>query len=139
MDLGADTWQTFRYITFPTIRTAILAGGLLAFALSFDEIIVTTFTAGTQETIPIWIFNHLRQAEPAPDRQRRRAGPDPALDDPGLPRLAARRQAARRPAGPDGRTALAHGVQRWPASRGEGDRGEDGDRARGSWREIRNR
>jgi putative spermidine/putrescine transport system permease protein len=60
MDLGADTWQTFRYITFPVIRTALLAGGLLPFALSFDEIIVTTFTAGTQETLPIWIFNHLR-------------------------------------------------------------------------------
>jgi putative spermidine/putrescine transport system permease protein len=66
MDLGADTWQTFRYITFPTIRTAVLAGGLLAFALSFDEIVVTTFTAGTQETIPIWIFNHLRQANQRP-------------------------------------------------------------------------
>jgi putative spermidine/putrescine transport system permease protein len=66
MDLGADTWQTFRYITFPVIRTALLAGGLLAFALSFDEIIVTTFTAGTQETIPIWIFNHLRQANQRP-------------------------------------------------------------------------
>jgi putative spermidine/putrescine transport system permease protein len=60
MDLGADTWQTFRHITFPVVRTALLAGGLLAFALSFDEIIVTTFTAGTQETIPIWIFSHLR-------------------------------------------------------------------------------
>ena len=47
-------------ITFPVIRTALLAGGLLAFALSFDEIIVTTFTAGTQETLPIWIFSHLR-------------------------------------------------------------------------------
>jgi putative spermidine/putrescine transport system permease protein len=66
MDLGADTFQTFRYVTFPTIRTAILAGGLLAFALSFDEIVVTTFTAGTQETIPIWIFNHLRQANQRP-------------------------------------------------------------------------
>jgi putative spermidine/putrescine transport system permease protein len=61
MDLGADPWQTFRWITFPVLRTALLAGGLLAFALSFDEIIVTTFTAGTQETIPIWILNHLRQ------------------------------------------------------------------------------
>jgi putative spermidine/putrescine transport system permease protein len=60
MDLGADPWQTFRFITFPVIRTALLAGGLLAFALSFDEIIVTTFTAGTQETLPIWIFSHLR-------------------------------------------------------------------------------
>jgi putative spermidine/putrescine transport system permease protein len=60
MDLGADQWQTFRYITFPVIRTALVAGALLAFALSFDEIIVTTFTAGTEETLPIWIFSHLR-------------------------------------------------------------------------------
>ncbi len=60
MALGADTWQTFRHVTLPVIRTALLAGGLLAFALSFDEIIVTTFTAGTQETIPIWILSHLR-------------------------------------------------------------------------------
>ncbi|MFL5679329.1 MAG: ABC transporter permease [Chloroflexota bacterium] len=66
MDLGADTWQTFRHVTFPVIRTALLAGGLLAFALSFDEIVVTTFTAGTQETIPIWIFNHLHQANQRP-------------------------------------------------------------------------
>jgi putative spermidine/putrescine transport system permease protein len=66
MDLGADTWQTFRHITFPVIRTALLAGGLLAFALSFDEIIVTTFTAGTQETLPIWIFGHLRQTNQRP-------------------------------------------------------------------------
>jgi putative spermidine/putrescine transport system permease protein len=66
MDLGADTWQTFRFVAFPVIRTALLAGGLLAFALSFDEIVVTTFTAGTQETIPIWIFNHLRQANQRP-------------------------------------------------------------------------
>jgi putative spermidine/putrescine transport system permease protein len=60
MDLGADTWQTFRHVTFPVLRTAVVAAGLLAFALSFDEIIVTTFTAGTQATIPIWILNHLR-------------------------------------------------------------------------------
>jgi putative spermidine/putrescine transport system permease protein len=66
MDLGADTLQTFRYITLPVIRTALLAGGLLAFALSFDEIIVTTFTAGTQETLPIWIFSHLRQTNQRP-------------------------------------------------------------------------
>ena len=59
-DLGADTWQTFRYITFPVIRTALLAGGLLAFALSFDEVIVTTFTAGTDQTLPIWIFTNLK-------------------------------------------------------------------------------
>lgn len=60
MDLGADTWQTFRYVTLPLIATAILAGGMLAFALSFDEVIVTTFTAGTQQTLPIWILANLR-------------------------------------------------------------------------------
>jgi putative spermidine/putrescine transport system permease protein len=60
MDLGATTAQTFRYVTFPVVRTALVAGALLAFALSFDEVIVTTFTAGTQETIPIWILNNLR-------------------------------------------------------------------------------
>jgi putative spermidine/putrescine transport system permease protein len=59
-DLGADPWQTFRFITLPTMRTALVAGGLLAFALSFDEIIVTLFTIGAgQETLPIWIFNNL--------------------------------------------------------------------------------
>jgi putative spermidine/putrescine transport system permease protein len=59
-DLGADTWQTFRFVTFPSMQTALVAGGLLAFALSFDEIIVTTFTIGAgQETLPIWIFSNL--------------------------------------------------------------------------------
>jgi putative spermidine/putrescine transport system permease protein len=67
MDLGADTWQTFRYITFPTIRTALLAGGLLAFALSFDEIIVTTFTAGSDvQTLPIWIFANYQRPNNLP-------------------------------------------------------------------------
>ncbi|HXF37167.1 MAG TPA: ABC transporter permease [Actinomycetota bacterium] len=60
MDLGADGWQTFRHVTLPNIRTALLAGGLLAFGLSFDEIVVTNFTAGPVLTLPIWIFNHLR-------------------------------------------------------------------------------
>ncbi|HEY5628235.1 MAG TPA: ABC transporter permease, partial [Candidatus Limnocylindrales bacterium] len=60
MDLGADTWQTFRYVTLPVIGTALLAGGLLAFALSFDEVIVTTFTAGTQKTLPLWVFDNLK-------------------------------------------------------------------------------
>ncbi len=60
MDLGATSWQTFRHVTFPAVRTALLAGGLLAFGLSFDEVIVTTFTAGTQQTLPIWILNNLR-------------------------------------------------------------------------------
>ena len=66
MDLGADTWQTFRHITFPVIRTALLAGGLLAFALSFDEIVVTTFTAGAQSTLPIWIFGNIRLGQQLP-------------------------------------------------------------------------
>jgi len=59
MDLGADAWQTFRFVTFPMVRTALLAGGLLAFALSFDEVVVTRFTAGTESTLPIWIFTTL--------------------------------------------------------------------------------
>jgi putative spermidine/putrescine transport system permease protein len=59
-DLGADPWQTFRYVTLPTMRSALVAGALLAFALSFDEIIVTLFTIGAgQQTLPIWIFNNL--------------------------------------------------------------------------------
>jgi putative spermidine/putrescine transport system permease protein len=59
-DLGASPVQTFRYITMPLLRGALFAGALLAFALSFDEVIVTTFTAGTQATLPIWILDHLR-------------------------------------------------------------------------------
>jgi putative spermidine/putrescine transport system permease protein len=59
-DLGADTWQTFRHVTLPSLQTALVAGALLAFALSFDEIIVTNFTIGAgQETLPIWIFTNL--------------------------------------------------------------------------------
>jgi putative spermidine/putrescine transport system permease protein len=59
-DLGAHTWQTFRFVTLPSMRTALAAGALLAFALSFDEIIVTTFTIGAgEETLPIWIFSRL--------------------------------------------------------------------------------
>jgi putative spermidine/putrescine transport system permease protein len=59
MDLGADGFQTFRYVVLPQIGTALLAGGMLAFALSFDEVIVTTFTAGQQSTLPIWMLNEL--------------------------------------------------------------------------------
>ena len=58
-DLGATGWQTFRYVVLPNLATALLAGGILAFALSFDEIVVTTFTAGNQQTLPIWIFERL--------------------------------------------------------------------------------
>jgi putative spermidine/putrescine transport system permease protein len=58
-DLGADAFQTFRYVVLPNIGTALLAGGMLAFALSFDEVIVTTFTAGNQQTLPIWMLEEL--------------------------------------------------------------------------------
>jgi putative spermidine/putrescine transport system permease protein len=60
MDLGGDGWQTFRYVTLPAIRTALVGGALLAFGLSFDEIVVTNFTAGSKLTLPIWIFNNIR-------------------------------------------------------------------------------
>jgi putative spermidine/putrescine transport system permease protein len=67
MDLGATGFTTFRLVTFPMLRSALLAGGLLAFALSFDEIIVTTFTLGTgMETLPIWIYNNLFRPNQAP-------------------------------------------------------------------------
>ena len=66
MDLGADGWQTFRHVTFPSIRTAVVAGALLAFALSFDEIVVTNFTAGSTLTIPKFIYNNLRLPRNAP-------------------------------------------------------------------------
>jgi putative spermidine/putrescine transport system permease protein len=61
-DLGADTWQTFRHVTLPGLRSAMLAGALLAFALSFDEVIVTIFLAGGVQTLPIWIFQSFRLA-----------------------------------------------------------------------------
>jgi putative spermidine/putrescine transport system permease protein len=66
MDLGADGWQTFRHVTMPVIATALVAGGLLAFALSFDEVIVTTFTAGAQNTLPLWIFGNIRLGQNLP-------------------------------------------------------------------------
>jgi len=66
MDLGANSLQTFRYVVLPNIATALLAGGMLAFALSFDEVIVTTFTAGQQSTLPIWIFGQLARPRDRP-------------------------------------------------------------------------
>jgi putative spermidine/putrescine transport system permease protein len=66
MDLGANSFQTFRHIVLPHLATALLAGAVLAFALSFDEIIVTTFTAGQQETLPIWMFNQLTKPRQRP-------------------------------------------------------------------------
>ncbi|MFZ2963715.1 MAG: ABC transporter permease [Rhodoglobus sp.] len=66
-DLGAGVWTTFRLVTFPQLRSALLAGGLLAFALSFDEIIVTTFTTGSGvTTLPIWILENLFRPNQAP-------------------------------------------------------------------------
>ena len=59
MDLGADGWHTFRHVILPNISSALLVGGMLAFALSFDEVIVTTFTAGQQTTLPIWMLTEL--------------------------------------------------------------------------------
>jgi putative spermidine/putrescine transport system permease protein len=66
MDLGANSFQTFRHVVFPNIATALVAGGMLAFALSFDEVIVTTFTAGQQTTLPIWIFSQLSRPRDRP-------------------------------------------------------------------------
>jgi putative spermidine/putrescine transport system permease protein len=65
-DLGAHTWQTFRHVSFPQLRSALIAGALLAFALSFDEVIVTTFTAGDRETLPIWILTNLSRPNQLP-------------------------------------------------------------------------
>ncbi|HKT83191.1 MAG TPA: ABC transporter permease [Solirubrobacterales bacterium] len=66
-DLGANTWQTFRFVTLPNMRSALGAGGLLAFGLSFDEIIVTTFTIGAgEQTLPYWIYSNLFRAQQRP-------------------------------------------------------------------------
>jgi putative spermidine/putrescine transport system permease protein len=67
MDLGADSWQTFRRITLPMISTALGAGSLLSFALSLDEVIVTTFTAGAKNTLPLWIFGAIRLGQRLPE------------------------------------------------------------------------
>jgi putative spermidine/putrescine transport system permease protein len=66
MDLGADGWQTFRFVVWPVLSTALVAGALLAFALSFDEVIVTTFTAGAQTTLPIWILDTIQRGQQLP-------------------------------------------------------------------------
>jgi putative spermidine/putrescine transport system permease protein len=66
-DLGASPAQTFRLVTWPMLSTAIIAGVLLAFALSFDEVIVTTFTAGAQNTLPLWIFGAIRLGQQLPE------------------------------------------------------------------------
>src|SRR5205807_7510844 len=67
MDLGPDGIAAFRHVTLPLISTALVAGALLAFALSFDEVIVTAFTAGAQNTLPIWIFGAIRLGQRLPE------------------------------------------------------------------------
>ncbi|MEJ0094859.1 MAG: ABC transporter permease [Methylocella sp.] len=67
MDLGADSWRTFRLVTLPLISGSLIAGAILAFALSFDEVIVTTFTAGVQNTLPLWIFGAIRLGQRLPE------------------------------------------------------------------------
>jgi len=67
MDLGARGWQTLRYVTLPLSATALVSGALLAFALSFDEVIVTVFTAGAQNTLPLWIFGAIRLGQQLPE------------------------------------------------------------------------
>src|SRR2546430_294046 len=67
MDLGARGWQTLRHITLPMVATALVSGALLAFALSFDEVIVTVFTAGAQDTLPLWIFGAIRLGQQLPE------------------------------------------------------------------------
>jgi len=67
MDLGARGWQTLRYVTLPLSATALISGALLAFALSFDEVIVTVFTAGAQNTLPLWIFGAIRLGQRLPE------------------------------------------------------------------------
>ena len=66
MDLGADGLQTFWYVVLPNLATSLLVGGMLAFALSFDEVIVTTFTAGQQATLPIWMLEELGRPRQRP-------------------------------------------------------------------------
>ena len=66
-DLGAHGCLTFRTITVPMLSTALMSGALLAFALSFDEVIVTTFTAGAQNTLPLWIFGAIRLGQHLPE------------------------------------------------------------------------
>ena len=67
MDLGARGWQTLRFVTVPMAATALISGALLAFALSFDEVIVTVFTAGAENTLPLWIFGAIRLGQQLPE------------------------------------------------------------------------
>jgi putative spermidine/putrescine transport system permease protein len=67
MDLGADPWMTFWRVTLPNIRSSVIAGALLAFTLSFDEIVVTFFLIGPQNTLPLWILGRIRLGQDFPE------------------------------------------------------------------------
>ena len=85
MDLGATRFTTFRLVTLPNLGSALLAGALLAFALSFDEIVVTTFTSPPDiQTLPLWINTNMLGRSAGADRQRGGRSPDPAVGDPDL-------------------------------------------------------
>ena len=95
-DLGAHGTQTFRYVTFPLVRSALFAGGILAFALSFDEIVVTTFTAGSgYQTLPQWIFANISGPNNVPARERRGHVRDGRVDPARLARPEAQRHRPR--------------------------------------------
>ena len=97
-DLGATGWQTFRLVTFPGLRGALVAGGLLAFGLSFDEIVVTTFTSSRRRADAAAV--DLRQPvppQPGAGGQRRRRRPDRARGRPGLARAEAHRRRREQP------------------------------------------
>ena len=119
-DLGAGSWQTFRDITFPQLRSALVAGALLAFALSFDEIIVTTFTAGSEQTLPIWIFTNYSRPNQLPIVNVVSLG-DPALDHPRLPRQPA-------VSGPGRSARRARGGGRRPIALRAAEKSEQGQR-----------
>ena len=97
-DLGADAFFTFRRVTLPGMGTALLSGALLAFALSFDEIIVTNFTAGAgTQTVPMWILSAIQRPVELPVANVVALTPDPDLRDPGLHRDAHQLRGRRRP------------------------------------------
>ena len=106
-DLGADSLQTFRYVMFPQLRSALLAGGLLAFALSFDEVIVTIFTAGAQQTLHLDLRDPVA-ARGAADRERRRAPRDLHVDHPRVLRAADRGRECARERAPCRRSRRRH-------------------------------
>ena len=144
MDLGADGWQTFRLVTFPTISTALISGALLAFALSFDEVIVTTFTAGAQNTLPIWIFGQIRLGQELPqvnvvvfvilaadDHPRRpRPAADPRERHPPHRGLGGNRDRPGHQTDPRRRRMDGRGVGRDDGGAQPGDRGDDRARCR---------